>query len=359
VRRRGRTVRLATAVAAMLAVAGCMSDSGSDEVEFRVPVSAEDVEVASVEDRIVATGTLRSAEVVSLTADTAGVLEIGRAGGRRLAEGDRVRAGQEIGRITGEEARLAARTEATRQRFEAAERDLQATRELFDKGLITETELEGAETAYEDARLEYDRSRHTERRTRLVTPIDGVILELPRDEVGRPLADGQLVAPGLVVARVAPTDRLVADVDVVGEDVATIEVGQPARVRHHAFAARTFDGTVARLAPSVDPVTRAMRAEIEVDNESGLLRPGMFVEVTVVVERREGVTVVPRDAVTERGGQRVVFVLRGQRVVQRPVELGLGDDDRVEVRRGLEPGERVVVRGLETLTDQTRVRVSG
>ncbi len=355
----GGVPRLAVVIVALVLVGGCMSDRGADEVEFRVPVSLDEVEVATVEDRIVATGTLRSAEVVSLSADTAGVLEIARRDGRRLAEGDRIRAGDEVARITGEEARLAARTEATRQRFEAAERDLEATRELFDKGLITETELAGAETAFEDARLEYDRSRHTERRTRLVTPIDGVVLELPRDEVGRPLADGQLVTPGLVVARVAPTDRLVADVDVVGEDVARIEVGQPARVRHHAFSARTFDGVVARLAPSVDPVTRAMRAEIEVDNHAGLLRPGMFVEVTVVVERREGVTVVSRDAVTDRGGQRVVFVLRGQRVVQRPVELGLGDDDRVEVRRGVEPGERVVVRGLETLTDQTRVRVSG
>lgn len=357
--RSGGAPRLVAVVVTLGLAGGCMSDRGSDEVEFRVPVSVAEVEVAPVEDRIVATGTLRSAEVVSLTADTAGVLEIARSDGRRLTEGDRVRAGDEIARITGEETRLAARTDATRQRFEAAERDLQATRELFDKGLITETELEGAETAYEEARLESDRSRHTERRTRLVTPIDGVILELPRDEMGRPLADGQLVAPGLVVARVAPTDRLVADVDVVGEDVGRIEAGQPARVRHHAFAARAFEGEVARLAPSVDPVTRAMRAEVEVDNEAGLLRPGMFVEVTVVVERRDGVAVVPRDAVTDRGGQRVVFVLRGQRVVQRPVELGLGDDDRVEVRGGLDPGERVVVRGLETLTDQTRVRVSG
>ena len=114
-----------------------------------------------------------------------------------------------------------------------------------------------------------------------------------------------------------------------------------------------------RLAPSVDPITRALRAEVEVDNREALLRPGMFVEVTVVVERRIDVAVVPREAVTDRGGRRVVFVLTGQRVALREVELGLGDDEVVEIRSGVEPGDRVVLRGHETLTDQTRVRVTG
>ena len=66
---------------------------------------------------------------------------------------------------------------------------------------------------------------------------------------------------------------------------------------------------------------------------------------------------MPREAVTQRAGRSVVFVLDGQRVVRRNVSLGLGDDDQVEVLEGVEPGDRIVVRGLETLTDQTRVRV--
>jgi membrane fusion protein (multidrug efflux system) len=108
----------------------------------------------------------------------------------------------------------------------------------------------------------------------------------------------------------------------------------------------------------VDPKTRTFRVEVTVDNVAERLRPGMFVEAIVVVEQRADVPVVPREALTERGGVRVVFVLDGQRVSRREVVLGLGDDDIVEIRQGLEPGERIVVRGLETLTDGTRVRVS-
>jgi multidrug efflux pump subunit AcrA (membrane-fusion protein) len=85
----------------------------------------------------------------------------------------------------------------------------------------------------------------------------------------------------------------------------------------------------------------------------------MFVEATLIAERRLEVPVVPREAVAERGGVKVVFVLSGQQVLQREVILGLGDDDIVEIRSGLTPGERIVVKGLETLSDETKVRVSG
>jgi len=354
------SIKIVALIAPVLLFTGCGPGAGGDEVEFRVPVAVEEVKRGTVEDTIVTTGTLRAAEVLTLTVESVGVLEIGRnASGRRLAEGDRVQQGDVIARITGEDVRLAARTEANRQRFEAAERDLEATAQLHRQGLITDTQLETAETAYEEARLEFDRSRHTEERNNLVTPIDGVILRLARDSQGQPLASGQLVAPGLAVAQVAPTRVLVADVDVVGPDVARINVGQTARIRHLAWPDHSFDGKVIRLAPTIDPVTRALRSEVEVDNADGLLRPGMFVEVAVVGELRENVPVVPREAITDRGGKRVVFVLTGQRVARRDVSLGLGDDDRVEILDGVSEGERVVVRGLETLTDQTRVRVTG
>lgn len=341
-------------------LASCGGSGEGDAVEFRVPVAVAEVGVGTVEDRIVATGTLRAAEEVSLTVEAGGVLEIARdAGGRRLAEGDRVRAGQTVAVITGEDVRLAARTGATRQRLDQASRDLEAARGLHQQGLTPETQVRQAETAFEEAQLEYDRSLLAESRSRLVTPIAGVVLRLARDASGQPLAPGQLVARGLVVAEIAPVDPLVADVDVVGPDVARVAVGQEVRVRHLAFDDRRFEGRIRRLAPTVDPVTRALRVEVEVSNSDGMLRPGMFVEATVVGERREGVPVVPRDAVTERGGKKVVFVLRGQSVARREVALGLGDDREVEVREGLAAGERVVTRGLETLADGTRVRVTG
>jgi membrane fusion protein (multidrug efflux system) len=349
----------ALALTLLAALAGCSQEAARQEVELRVPVTVEEVGVATIENRIVTTGTLRTREIVTLSVIDTGRLEINDGPSGRLGEGDLVASGDEIARIVGEDVRLAARLVAVRRSFEAAEADLQAHQALFEDGLINQAVLDTKESAYENARIDLDRARYTEERNRLITPIDGVILKLARDSEGQLMANGQLVSPGQVVAQIAPLDPLIADIDLVGGDIGAVSAGLEARARYHAFGDEQFPGRVLRLAPVVDQRTRSLRAEVEVDNAERRLRPGMFVEVTLIGERRENVPVIPRRALTDRGGQVVVFVLSGQRVNQRTVTIGLGDDEIVEIVEGLAPGERVVVRGLETLTDQTSVRVTG
>ncbi|HKQ60914.1 MAG TPA: efflux RND transporter periplasmic adaptor subunit [Candidatus Polarisedimenticolaceae bacterium] len=349
------------AVALLVAGAGCTPSRDDQKIEFSVPVFVREAATGSVEDRIVVTGSLRSPETVTLRADTSGVLECAHlpGGGRRLAEGDRVAVGQLVAEIKGEEVRLAARSDSTRQRYESALRDRDSKRRLYEQGLLSELEFRQVETAFADAKVEWERSQLTETRSRLVSPIAGVLLRLARDEQNNPLPDGQLVPQGTTVAQVAATTRLVADVDLVGSDVGRVREGMPARVRQPSAGGEPVEGRLVRLAPALDALTRTLRAEVHLDNPQGRLRPGMFVEVTIVAERRENVVVVPREAVAERGGGKVVFVLDGQKVNKRDVVLGLGDDESVEVRSGLKTGERIVVRGIETLTDGTKVRVSG
>jgi membrane fusion protein (multidrug efflux system) len=343
-----------------LAAVGCAGETASEPVEFRIPVEVDEVTTDDVEDRIITTGTLRTRESVVLNVETAGFLVLARDGaGARLVEGSRVAQGQQVAEITGEDARLAAGLDSRRRQLETAEEELASRRSLFTDGIIAREEVRRAEVAYEDAKLAFEQGQRTSDKTRIITPIAGVILELARDADKRPVADGQMVNAGFVVARVAPVDRLIADIELVGPELARVRPGQSVQIRHYAFEGVELAGRILRLSPSVDAQTHTFRAEVEVDNASGLLRPGMFVEAGILTERREGVPVVPRDAVTERGGRSVVFVIDGQRAVLRTVALGLGDDDRVEVREGVAAGERVVVRGLETLTDGTRVRVIG
>lgn len=341
----------------LIVSSGCSDSKPPDQVEFRVPVSVAEATIGVVEDRVVATGTLRAPEMATLAVETTGILRVARAGGRRLAEGDAVRRGQMVAEVAGEDVELAARSEATLRRLETAARDYEAKRALHEQGLITLLDLKAAESTLAEARNDQERSRLTEARTRLVAPLSGTIVSLARDQSGQPIADGQRVVVGTAIAQIAPLGKLIADIDLVGDDVARVSAGQPARVRQHAFEPRRFDAQVLRLAPALDPTTRALRAEVEIDNSEQLLRPGMFVEVTVVIQRHEQAVVAPRSAVTERAGKKVVFVLKEQAVEQRAVTLGLGDDEQVELTAGLKSGERIVVKGLETLADNSKVRI--
>jgi len=337
---------------------GCDNSVSTPAVEFRIPVEVEDVTTSVVEDRIVTTGTLRTRESVILNVETPGFLILGKdADGARLAEGSKVTEGQLIAEITGEDARLAARIDATRRHLDSAREERDRRQQLYQQKLIAEEDVRRAEAVYEDALHDFDTSQRTFQKTRITTPIAGVVLQLARDQNDIPVADGQKVMAGFMVARIAPTDRLIADVDLVGPELARVKDGQPVRIHHYAFDDITMAGTILRLSPSMDPRTHSFRVEVEVDNAQELLRPGMFVQASIIAERRNNVTVVPRDAITQRAGRNVVFVIDGQRAAKRDVSLGLADDDQIEVLDGVKPGERIVVRGLETLTDGTRVRV--
>jgi len=346
----------------VLYLSGCSGDNPVDEVEFLVPVTVEKVGEADVEDRITSTGTLRAVKIARLEVETGGILEfVTNKNGKLFKEGGRVKAGDVIARITGDEVRLAARKNATYQRFQTAQDEYESTKKMYEEGFRSKVELQRSKDSLEDAKLEYERSLNSEKRNQLITPIDGIILRMARDRdnQNQPLAGGQYVNPGFEIARIAPVNVLVADVDLVAQDISRVVEGLPARIHHYAWEGEFFNGKVARLAPVIDPVTRALRAEVEIDNNQGKLRPGMFVEVIIIKEQRKGVPVVPREAVTNRGGKWVVFLLKGQRVVRKEVVQGLGDDNIVEIREGLSVGERVVTRGLETLIDQARVRVTG
>ncbi|MYD98131.1 MAG: efflux RND transporter periplasmic adaptor subunit [Gammaproteobacteria bacterium] len=344
----------------LIAVAGCAPPIPGEDAEFRMPVEVEDVATGTVEDLVVATGNLRPKAIVTLNIETPGLLQIARNDeGARLAEGMRVSAGDVIARVTGEDARLHARLESTRQALEAAEAHLARRRELHAANLEPEEELQTAEERYENALYNFERSTLDAAKATLTTPIDGTILRLARDNNHRPQADGQLVQPGFSVAEIAPLDVLIADIDLIGPELGRVSVGLAARIRHYAFDDTLFDGEVIRLSPVLDPVKHTFRAEVTVANAERLLRPGMFVEVVIVIEQRQDVVVVSRDAVANRAGKTVVFAMDGQRVSRRDVRLGLGDDDKVQVLDGVAVGDRVVVRGLETLIDGNRVREVG
>tara|TARA_B100001146_G_scaffold225153_1_gene246998 strand:- start:4463 stop:5539 length:1077 start_codon:yes stop_codon:yes gene_type:complete len=344
----------------MLLVGACGETSSPPPVEFRIPVEVSDVMTDAVEDTIVTTGTLRPRESVVLTVETPGFLRLVRLeSGERIAEGTHVEKNGLVAEITGEDARLAARLDATQRHLEASDEELNRRQQLFARRLIAEEDLFRARATYEDALHNFETSKRTLEKTRITTPIAGVVLQLARDANNQPVADGQKVTQGFEVARIAPIDNLIADIDLVGPELARVRPGQPVRIEHYAFENTMITGKVLRLSPAMDATTHTFRAEVEVDNGDELLRPGMFIQATIVTDRHQDVAVVPRDAVTERAGRDVVFVIDGQRARRQEVSLGLGNDDWIEVVDGVSPGERVVIRGLETLTDEARVRVTG
>ena len=162
-------------------------------------------------------------------------------------------------------------------------------------------------------------------------------------------ATQQFVTAGAEMLRIASVDRVWLRVDLYGERAKIARPGVPIEAHIAAFPDRVWKGTIAALAPSVEGATQAVAARVHLENTDGRLLPGMF--ATVLVQTGENVRgiMVPRSAVIEQGGRRLVMVSRDSLFFPSVVVLGPVVGDRVLIQRGVSAGERVVVSGAYEL----------
>jgi RND family efflux transporter MFP subunit len=280
--------------------------------------------------------------------------------------GDRVAAGKILVQLDASLGRLALqRAEAAQQEARAqaaeAQRLYQEAKEMVERRLVPETRLHAAEAQKRVAdaavaRLTAERRQQAEivERHAVVAPFAGVVSQ-KLTEVG------EWVETGTPVLELVDVRRLRLDVQVPQERYHDVALKSPATVRLDASPGRTFPGRVTARVPVKDPRARTFLARVSVDDPQGMMTPGM--SATVVFEARgaQRTLMVPRDAVVRHSdGSASVWVVEEGKVPtvsERKVRLGRTVERMVELRQGLEPGRRVVLRGNETLKEGQAVRI--
>lgn len=181
------------------------------------------------------------------------------------------------------------------------------------------------------------------------SPMDGI--------VGRVYVDrGASVGPQTPVALVVNLDDVKINLDVPEKYLPQLARGQEARIAVDAYA-QSFTGRVSKISPVVDLQTRAAPVEIVVKNPAHELKPGMFARVRLLMERRQGVLVVMKEAVIGMEPHQYVYVVEGDTARQRKVRLGLREANDYEVLEGLNAGDPVVIMGQQRLRDGVKVAV--
>jgi len=252
--------------------------------------------------------------------------------------------------------------EASRDRLQS---DIARIRPLVAAQAMPRANLESLEAQLRAAeaqvtQLQAGRRAAGLRRARTVVraPTDGVV-------AGLAVTEGDMVAPSVPLCAVVQMDRVELRVRVVEEDYVRLREGMRATVRPASLDLE-LPGVVTTVAPVIDRLTRTALVEIGVANEDHRLRPGMVAEVDLELERRPDVVLAPSRAVlmttrTDEDRSAAVFVRDGERVRRVPVQLGrrypAEGESRVEITRGLEGGEEVVVQGQHLLRDGALVRV--
>jgi Cu(I)/Ag(I) efflux system membrane fusion protein len=191
-----------------------------------------------------------------------------------------------------------------------------------------------------------------DRNVTVYAPRSGVVLT-------RGITVGAAVDPTTELMTVADLSRVWALAEIPEGDIPDIEVESVADLTFAAAGAFEVSSKVTFIYPTLSEGTRTLRVRFELDNADGKLRPGIYGTATFRTEPREALT-VPRDAVVDTGIHQHVFVAESDgRYVPRRVVLGVGVEDRVEIREGLEAGEQVVTSGVFLIDSESRLRATG
>lgn len=201
------------------------------------------------------------------------------------------------------------------------------------------------------ARVDPSRPGASFRETEVKSPVEGTILAVN-------FASGATVSPQAAMVRVGMLNEPEVEVAVAERHIGNITLGTKAEATFAAYPERTFDGSVVRLSPVLNPATRTLTIGIELQDPQRLIKAGMFPSVVLYTETVEDAQVVGRSAILYEGSQPYVYVVDDREQAQkRPIKLGLVVDTLGEVVEGLSEGDRVVIQGQTLLTDGALVRI--
>ena len=196
------------------------------------------------------------------------------------------------------------------------------------------------------------RERTVKQRVRVFAQTDGFIAHLG-------VREGIYITPATEVMSIAELDRVWVIAEVFERQAAWVRPGQRAEVELDYLPGQRWQGTVDYVYPELDQQTRTLKVRLRFDNADEVLRPNMFARVTVYGTETGSVTHVPREALI-RGGKvdRLVVALGEGRFRTQPVEVGIESGDRIEIRRGVSAGDRIVTSGQFLIDSESNIDVA-
>ena len=265
-----------------------------------------------------------------------------------VEEGDSVRQGDRLAKLGDEEVRLA--FEQAAARLDKARNEHERAVELHAGGLISDQAYQDLSVQFRLAKADHDLSKKRLDDTSIVAPLSGVVTE-------RNVKVSDLVSTTQPLFRIVDLYALEAEVHIPEQDYAKVRNGQEAILKIDSFPERSFPGKVERKSPVIDSDSGTAEVTVAVKNPEGVLRPGMFVRVQIVIAEHPSALIIPREAILMDGERKIVYVVRQGSAREVTVQAGFQEGDRVEVLDGLTEEDLVVVRGHLGLQGGTKVRV--
>lgn len=267
--------------------------------------------------------------------------------------------------------------ERIRLDYEEAKSNLSRTERLYKAGAVSQSQLEEVQNVMD--KLTATLAEHNENLKQaqeqvaasekawqgiiakeaeliITSPLAGVIVSLP-------VKKGQFLISGTPVAAVASLNQMEVKAEILSDDMADIAVGQKVSISTSLLKETILEGEVVNIYPQAEEKLSALgvkeyRVPVIISLPSvDKLKPGYEVKVSIKTLAKENVLIIPREAIIyKENGYKMVMLVAQDRVVYKDIETGLGDKVNIEIIKGLETGQKIIIEGSSLLKEGTRVK---
>lgn len=262
---------------------GGKKEKGKETVEFAetIPVKVYKVKLMDFKDTLPAMGRIEGFREIELRFDSKGVIE-----SFNFEEGEKILEGDIIATLDQKDALL---------KLKYANLELEKTKKMFELGGV-------AKLALDQKQLEYESAKRDLEKTNIYAPSDGYLASREKDP-------GTFVMSQDKIGSFVDFSQVYAVFDIIEEDSPKIKVGQKVEIFLDAYPGESYSGTVDMIAPMIEGRTRTQKVKVELANEEGKLKPGMFSRAIINTYEKKEALIIPASAFKKKENQYFVYVV--------------------------------------------------
>ena len=316
------------------------SGAGGGLARTALPVNMFIVKPESFTEIIPVTGSIEANESVILKSEVSGKIT-----GIFFSEGQRVSAGTLLIKVYDDD--LQAQLNKAKANLKLAEDVEERQRLLLDKEAISRQEFDVAFANLQAAQADVELLEAQISKTEIKAPFDGTL-------GFRKVSPGEYITPGVDIASLVKNDTVKIQFTVPEKYSQLLGRNTAIRYRMEGQSGERR-ATVYAVAPTIDPSTRTLQLKALAPNPNGSLIPGAFAKIDVMMQTQKNVLLIPAKAIlSETSGQKI-YLYKNKKVESVMIETGSRTNNRVEIVRGLSPGDTLITTGIMQITPRTAV----